>query len=59
MPAQNVEVTATYSINSYTISFVDPSGENETEEVTRVYQANTSDVDFPDDWDREGYTLSW
>ena len=45
-------------MNSYKIRFVDASGENEPVEITREYQADTTDVVSPN-WTRAGYTITW
>ena len=54
MPAENVTVTATYTINSYTVTF-DSDGGSAVEAETLEY--NTA-VSRPTDPTKEGYTFS-
>ena len=58
MPASNVEITAQYNINSYTLQFIDDSGVlyNDTFE----YGADLSGITLPSPALKVGYTFnSW
>jgi uncharacterized repeat protein (TIGR02543 family) len=53
MPANNVTITAEYTINQYTITFISNGGS----EVITINQDYNTDITEPEDPTKEGYTL--
>ena len=59
IPAENIVITGTWIINSYTITFTDPSWENTWVVWTWEYGTWTNWVVNYPEWTRNWYTLSW
>ncbi len=58
MPAHDITITATYTANSYTITWID-ANENVMTTLTDDYGTDLTDVSHPEASQVAGYTQSW